>query len=60
MRFTGFDRNGIARVYAEHDNSDVAETMCKDEATQYVRHRPDTGPLAAWAFTHDKRRSVHS
>ena len=54
MRFTGFDANSIARVYAEHDNTDVAETMCLDEAVAYVRRRPDTGPLSRWSFTHDK------
>jgi hypothetical protein len=56
MRFTGFDGNGIARVYADHDNTDVAETMCKEEAASYVRRRRDTGPLSAWSFTHDKQR----
>ena len=54
MRYTGFDRNGIARVYAENANPDVAETACKDEAMAYVRRRPDTGPLSAWTFTHNK------
>ena len=56
MRFTGYDPNGIARVYGESDNADVAETMCLEEATSYVRRRPDTGPLARWSFTHNERR----
>jgi hypothetical protein len=56
MRFTGFDPNGIARVYAEHKNTDVAETMCHEEARDYVQRRRDTGPLSQWTFTHDERR----
>jgi hypothetical protein len=55
MRYTGFDGNGIARVYAEHENQDVAETMCKDEARNYVKRRPDTGPLSNWTFTKNEK-----
>ena len=58
MRFTGFDPNGIARVYGEHSSADVAETMCKEEAMNYVRRRPDTGPLDRWAFTHNEKRAL--
>jgi hypothetical protein len=50
MRVTGFDPNNIPRVWAEHSSADVAETMCKEEAQEYVRRRPDTGPLSQWTF----------
>jgi len=58
MRFTGFDKNNIGRVYAEHDNRDVAETMCAEEAKSYVRRRPDTGPLSQWSFTCNEKRAT--
>ena len=58
MRFTGFDKNNIARVYAEHDNRDVAETACNEEAMAYVRHRRDTGPLDRWSFTCNEKRAT--
>lgn len=58
MRYTGYDRNGIARVWGEHENTDVAETVCRQEAYEYVRGRPDTGPLHRWTFTHDEKRNL--
>ena len=57
MRYSGYDADGIRRVWAEHDNPDIAETACREEAEAYVRRRPDTGPLARWSYTHDKPRS---
>jgi hypothetical protein len=56
MTYTGYDKNGIARVWSEHDNPDVAETVCKEEALSYVRRRRDTGPLSGWTFTHSEPR----
>ncbi len=56
MRYTGFDPNGIARVYCDDASADLAETQCKEEAANYVRRRPDTGPLDQWTFTHSERR----
>ena len=55
-RFTGFDPDGIARVWAEHANADVAESMCREEIVAYVRRRPDTGPVSGWSVTHRPRR----
>lgn len=49
----GYDVNGIPRVYGEHKNVDVAETICKEEALDYLRKRPDTGPLAKWIFINE-------
>jgi hypothetical protein len=53
MRWIGKDANGISRVFGEHDNPDVAETMCREEAISYVRRRPDTGPLDRWTIRVD-------
>jgi hypothetical protein len=51
MRVTGRDTNGIPRVYGEGENADVAETDALREAKEYVRRRPETGPLSAWTFS---------
>lgn len=56
MTFTGYDSDGIARVYADHSNYDVAQTMCHEEALIYVRRRPDTGPLSKWSFTSNEKK----
>lgn len=56
--FTGYDPDGIKRVWAEHQNADVAESMCRDEAMEYVRRRRDTGPLDKWTFTHTPKRAL--
>jgi hypothetical protein len=53
MKIIGYDSNSVPRVFGEHSNIDVAETMCKEEAQSYVKHRPDTGPLSKWIFTGD-------
>jgi hypothetical protein len=55
MRITGYDVNGIPRVFGEHQNSDVAETICKEEAAKYVKRRRDTGPLSSWIFMNDDK-----
>lgn len=52
MRWTAFDANDIPRVFAEHENPDVAETMCREDVVKYIRRRPDTGPLSEWSFSH--------
>lgn len=59
IRYEGFDADGIRRVFGEHETShDVAETRCKDEAREYVKRRPDTGPLSAWNFLHNVKREA--
>lgn len=55
MRVIGFDPNGIARVYGENENTDIAETMYHEEAKEYVRRRRDTGPLSQWTFNFYER-----
>jgi hypothetical protein len=45
MRITGYDVNGVPRVYGENDTVEAALKACTEEAMDYVRKRPDTGPL---------------
>ncbi len=59
MTVTGFDVNGIPRVYGEHSNIDIAETRCREEALTYLKHRPDTGPLSKWIFMDEAKGYVN-
>jgi len=48
--FIGSDPNGVARVYG-HDLTEAgALTQARDAAREYLRVRPDTGPLQRWTF----------
>jgi hypothetical protein len=40
----GYDANGARRVWGE-----TLEAV-KEEARDYVKRRPETGPLALWVF----------
>jgi hypothetical protein len=46
--FIGYDAQGIGRVYAQHNNCDVAETWCIEECFKYIRQRRETGPFKDW------------
>jgi len=60
ITITGYDVNGVPRVYGEHSNNfDVAETRCKEMAIEYVNERPDTGPLSKWIFMNDVKGWVN-
>jgi hypothetical protein len=48
MRYIGCDKAGIARVYGEAKQADVAYTECLRAVREYVRRRPDTGPVSDW------------
>lgn len=52
-RFVGTDARNVPRIYAEHTNRDVAETLALQETYSYVRRRPDTGPLSQWVVAQD-------
>jgi hypothetical protein len=54
-KFVGYDPNGIARVYAEHPNIDVAETWVIEEIWRYLRDRPDLRPFNAWLISRVQR-----
>lgn len=49
-RFIGKDANGVPRVYGDGPTADIAETECRQAAAEYVRRRPDTGPLDSWTI----------
>lgn len=55
IRFTGYDPNGIPRVWGEGNSADIAETRAVDAAKDYVSQtpRPDVKPLSAWTFRKD-------
>jgi len=49
-KMVGFDGQGHRRVWCSDYDRDLAETRCRDEASKYVRSRPDAGPLSSWKF----------
>lgn len=57
VEWLGFDANGIRRVYACHENGEIAETQAREEALAYLQRRPDTGPLDRWTFEKSTRLS---
>ena len=54
----GSDAHGIPRVYATDTNEADTYAFCRAEARDYVRRRPDTGPLSAWLFEPDAVREI--
>ena len=52
-KVTGYDVNGIPRVWAEDDYFQTAMGFAKEEAAKYVKRRRDTGPLTDWRFQDD-------
>jgi hypothetical protein len=57
VRCTGYDKNGIARVFGTGSSHDIAETRCYEAVRDYVKRRPDTGPLSGWSFTFNRSRN---
>ena len=53
---TGYDKNGIARVLGTGSSHDIAETRCYEEVKDYVKRRPDTGPMSSWSLTFNRPR----
>jgi hypothetical protein len=53
VKITGYDCNGVPRVYAEDTYFQTAVGFCKEEAREYVKKRPDTGPLSDWRLCDD-------
>lgn len=54
VKITGYDVNGIPRVYATDDYFQTAMGLAKEEATAYVKRRRDTGPLTDWRFRDER------
>lgn len=46
----GCDPNGIPRAWGSDYTPDGAKEQCGQEAVEYIRARPDTGPLEKWQF----------
>jgi hypothetical protein len=49
-KLVGFDSAGVRRVWASDYSKMDAERRCLNEAADYVRSRPDTGPLTSWYY----------
>ena len=50
MYCIGYDAKGIKRVWGEGVMSGKARREAKEAANNYVKRRPDTGPLSRWRF----------
>lgn len=50
FRYEGYDAHGVKRVYGEDKFDQTALGFCKEKAADYVKRRPDTGPLDLWRF----------
>jgi hypothetical protein len=58
IRITGYDVNGIPRVWGSHPkNTNVALMLCREAAEDYVKVRRDTGPLSSWSFMDDAKEN---
>lgn len=42
------DRKGVARIFQDHPNADIAETLALERAKEYIKQVPSAGPLSAW------------
>jgi hypothetical protein len=56
MRVIGKDAEGIARVWGDGRTHEDASHEAQMAATEYVKRRPDTGPLRAWTFHPEPNR----
>lgn len=50
FKLIGFDPNGVRRVRGCDYDLTGAREQCMQAAVEYVRGRPDTGPLSSWRF----------
>jgi hypothetical protein len=48
MQYVGYDKAGVPRVYGEAKQADVAFNECALAVVEYVKQRPDTGPVSSW------------
>jgi hypothetical protein len=55
---TGYDPRGVRRVYGVGASHDIAEERCRRAVWDYVKQRPDTGPLSRWQLVFDKPQSA--
>jgi len=48
--YIGSDPNGVPRVYGHDITEAGALVQAREAAREYMRVRPDTGPLQKWTF----------
>jgi hypothetical protein len=48
--YVGMSPDGNRRVYAQDQDSARAMAECFDAAREYIKGRPDCGPLSLWNF----------
>ena len=52
FEYVGKDASGTPRVFGcSHQSATEAAEECKAAILEYVRRRPDTGPLDKWTVT---------
>lgn len=49
-KLVGFDPSGVRRVWACDYTESGAREQCEQDVVEYIRGRPDTGPLNKWTF----------
>lgn len=55
VKCIGYDVNGVRRVFGTGSTKDIAELRCVEAARDYLKGRPDTGPLSLWTWSFDQR-----
>lgn len=48
--YIGHDPQGVPRVYGHDETEAGAIVQARIAAREYLRVRPDTGPLSRWTF----------
>jgi hypothetical protein len=56
-RYVGCDAAGVPRTWGEADNSSDALNQCVIGAREYIKGRPDTGPVDRWLFEPDGNKT---
>lgn len=57
FRYVGYDRNGVPRVYGESLAGLVhAYGQCLQAVREYIRGRPDTGPVSSWLIEEQEEK----
>lgn len=49
--YIGHDPKGVKRVFGIGSTHEIAEQRAIDATFEYIKHRPDTGPLSEWKFS---------
>lgn len=57
-RCTAFDPNGIRRCFGEATSEKESAVQCTREIMDYLKVRPDLGPLDKWTLKFDELPEV--